>query len=111
MTEPHRPFWFLRRRSPAIAADVDDELREHLDRRTGALIAEGLPPGEARREAVRRFGDIDSTRRYCRQQDEEKERGMQRRLTVSDVVQDARIAIRGLLRVPVLASTIVASVG
>ena len=36
---------------------------------------------------------------------------MQRHLAVTDLIQDARIAIRGLLRAPVLAITIVASVG
>jgi predicted permease len=40
-----------------------------------------------------------------------KEHGMRRRLTIEDLVQDARIAVRGLLRAPVLTLTIVASVG
>jgi putative ABC transport system permease protein len=104
-------FGFLRRRSSEIALDVDDELRTHLDLRTEALMASGLTREEARREAIRRFGDIDGTRRYCRQQDEEKERTMQQRLAIADLVHDMRIAVRGLRRAPVLALTIVASVG
>ena len=106
-----RPFWFLRRGRRDIAADVEDELREHLDRRTDALVAAGLSRDEARREAARRFGDIEATRRYCRQQHEHKERGMQRRLAIGDLAHDMRIALRGLRRAPVLALTIVASVG
>ena len=111
MPDRHKPFWFLRRRPREIAADVEDELRVHLDLRIEALMASGLSREEARREAIRRFGDLDSTRRYCREQGEEKEREMQRHLAVTDLIQDARIAIRGLLRAPVLAITIVGSVG
>lgn len=106
-----KPFWFLRRRRADIAADVDDELRDHLERRIEALIARGVSRDEARREALRRFGDIDATRQYCRRQDEEKERTMQRQFAIADLVQDARVALRGLVRAPGLALTIVASVG
>ena len=104
-------FGFLRRKPGEIAAEVDDELRAHLDLRTEALIAAGVPADEARREAIRRFGDIDGTRLYCRAQHEEKEREMQRTLALSDLAQDIRIALRGLARAPVLALTIVGSVG
>src|SRR4029450_9917816 len=111
MSSTPKRFAFLRRRPREIAADVDDELRTHLEFRIEALIASGLSPEDARREAIRRFGDIDATRRHGRRQHEAKERDMHRQLTIEDVVQDARIAVRGLLRAPVLALTIVASVG
>ncbi len=111
MGQKRKPFWFLRRRSAEIAADVDAELHDHLERRTAALIREGFAPDEARAEARRRFGDVDATRRYCRRQHAVREGGMRRRLTIEDLVQDARIAVRGLFRAPVLALTIVASVG
>src|SRR4051812_36989145 len=104
-----KPFWFLRRKSRDIAADVDDELHEHLDRRTDELIAAGLSPDDARRQAIGRFGDVEATRRYCRQQHELKERDMQRQFAIADLGQDMRIALRALLRAPVLALTIVAS--
>ncbi len=104
-----RPFWFLRRRD--IESEVDEELQLHLDMRTEQLRAEGLPPDEARRTALRQFGDLESTRRYCRQQDDARENVTQRTLLFQDVVQDVRIAVRSLLRAPVLALTIVASVG
>ena len=74
-------------------------------------MATGMSREDARREAIERFGDIDGTRQYCRRQDEEKELTMQRRHAVADLMQDLRIAIRGLLRAPVLAVTIVATVG
>jgi putative ABC transport system permease protein len=101
----------LRRTPNDIAADVDDELRAHLELRIDALMASGMSREQARDEAIRRFGDIDGTRRYCRLQHEEKERKMERRLALADLIQDMRVAVRGLLRAPVLAITIVASVG
>src|SRR5262245_29713543 len=111
MTRGKTRFWFLRRTSREIAADVDSELRAHLEMRIERLVATGLSEDAARREAMRRFGDLDGTRRYCRQQHEDKERTMQRRLAIADLAQDMHIALRGLLRAPMLALTIVASVG
>src|SRR5262245_6067654 len=100
------------RRTPnEIAAEVDEELREHVERRIEALMAAGMTRAQARDEALRRFGDIDGTRAYCRTQHEAKERTMERRLALADLIQDMRIALRGLLRAPGLALTIVASVG
>src|SRR3954463_6596055 len=104
-------FESLRRRPREIDADIEAELREHLERRIEALIATGLSRDAARREALLRFGDLDGTRRYCHVQQVERERDMHRRLALADVVQDVRVAVRGLLRAPVLAMTIVASVG
>jgi putative ABC transport system permease protein len=65
----------------------------------------------ARREALRRFGDLEYTRRYCRQQDHEKEKRMQRTLMLEDLAQDLRICLRTLVRAPVMTMTIVATVG
>jgi len=104
-------FRFLHRNTREIAKDVDDEIRAHLELRIEALVTSGLSRDEARREAIRRFGDLDGTRRYCREQGEGKERNMRRRLALGDLAQDMRIAVRGLLRAPALAATIVATVG
>ena len=41
-----------------VARDVDDELRFHLEERTADLIAIGLTPAEARRQALDEFGDV-----------------------------------------------------
>src|SRR5687767_3010065 len=104
-----RPFWYLRRRS--VKADVDEELTLHLEMRVNELIAEGMAPDDARREALRQFGDLEATREYCRRQDEERENSMQRALLFQDFVQDLRIGIRSLLRAPVLTLTIIVTVG
>jgi len=39
---------------PDVDADVDEELRFHLEMRAEQLAARGLPPDEARAEAARR---------------------------------------------------------
>ncbi|HWI19041.1 MAG TPA: ABC transporter permease, partial [Vicinamibacterales bacterium] len=104
-----KPFGYLRRRN--VREDVDEELATHLEMRIDELIASGLTREDARREAVRQFGDVEATRRYCRQQDETREQMMQRTLSIQDVSQDLRVGIRSLLRVPLLTVTIIATVG
>src|SRR5262245_18116491 len=39
-------------------ADLDEEMRHHLELETEAGIAAGLPPDEGRRAALRRFGNV-----------------------------------------------------
>jgi predicted permease len=107
----HRPFWYLRRRPERVAAEVDEELAAHLAMRAEELQARGLAPEAARNEARRRFGDLEYTRRYCRQQDLKKEERMATGLALEELGQDLRISLRGLLRAPVLAATIVTTVG
>ncbi len=106
-----RPFSFLRRRPETVRAEVDEELNVHLEMRVEELRARGVSLDEARREAVRQFGDIERTREYCRQQDQAKENRMQRGLMVDDLAQDLRICFRSLLRVPIMTLTILATVG
>jgi putative ABC transport system permease protein len=116
MRDPHprqrlRPFQYLRRRPGTVQSEIDEELTHHLEMRTEQLIARGLSPGDARREALRQFGDLPGTREYCRRQNEEKEDQMQRGLLFEDLVQDLRIGLRGLLRAPLMTLTIIATVG
>ena len=104
-----RPFWYLRRRS--VKSEVDEEITLHLDMRVGELIAGGMSREEARREALRQFGDLEATREYCLRQDERREKDMQRTLWLQDFAQDLRIGVRSLLRAPVLTLTIIVTVG
>jgi predicted permease len=108
---PHRPFWYLRRAAPAITAEVDEELRVHLEMRVEALMSDGWSREEARQKALRQFGDLQATRDYCARQDADKERSMSRGLTVDEAVQDLRVSLRGLLRAPLTAAAIVLTVG
>src|SRR5215203_3037007 len=106
-----RPFWHLRRGRGGIAADVDDELAVHLDMRAEELQATGMSRDAARREALRRFGDLAGTRRYCRQQALGKENRMHRSLLLADLMDDLRISLRGLIRAPLMTAAIVITVG
>ena len=106
-----RPFWYLGRRPETVASDVNEELQLHLEMRVRELQEGGLSSTDARREALRQFGDLERAREYCRQQDQQKERRMRRGLMLDDLVQDFRISFRGLLRSPMMALTIVATVG
>jgi putative ABC transport system permease protein len=106
-----KPFGYLRRDRKRIQSEIDEELRVHLDMRVEDLIARGMAPADARREAVKQFGDMESTREYCRRQDQEKDQHMQRALWVEDLVQDLRIGLRGLLRAPLTTAVIVLTVG
>jgi predicted permease len=105
------PFWYLRRTSARVQAEIDEEIEGHLQMRIDELQARGIPIEDARREAVRRFGNIESTRRYCRNQDERRESAMQRALTLQDLGQDITISLRSLARAPILTLTILLTVG
>ena len=52
-----RLLWYLKRRPEAVDAEIEEELRLHLELRIEALEARGLPRDAARREAMRQFGD------------------------------------------------------
>ena len=96
----HRPFWFLRRKGGELQADVDEELRVHLEMRVEDLMSKGMSSAAARDEALRQFGDLEYTRRYCRGQDERKEAGMRWNLTLDELAADLRNGIRQTVRTP-----------
>jgi putative ABC transport system permease protein len=106
-----KPFWYLRRGAGRIHSEIDEELHTHLEMRTEALMAGGMSPEEARREAVRQFGDLPGTLDYCHQQDTRKDDMLQRRLLIDDLVQDVRIGVRGLIHAPLTTLIIVTTVG
>ena len=95
-----RPFRFPWRSPNRIGADVDDELRFHLDMRTAELVAAGMTEADARREATREFGDVEFTRRYCRALDERGERATRRGDWLADAAHDLAQAVRVLRRSP-----------
>ncbi len=55
---------FFRR---SAKAEIDEELRFHLEQHTAERIAVGMTPEEAAREARRRFGNLQSVRDECRE--------------------------------------------
>ena len=81
-----------------IARDVDDELAFHLEMRAQRLVAGGMPPEAARREALRQFGDIGVVRDDCVIMDEQRERAISRADVFGDLQQDMVYALRTLRR-------------
>jgi putative ABC transport system permease protein len=79
-----------------IEAEVDEEIRLHLERRTAELRAQGWEPEAARREARRRFGDIERTRVVCVTADQRWEARMRRRSGLEDLRQDLATSWRSL---------------
>ena len=47
-------------------SDLDRELRDHVERRVAALVASGVPPGDARRRAALEFGGMEQIKEDCR---------------------------------------------
>ncbi|HEX3525779.1 MAG TPA: ABC transporter permease [Thermoanaerobaculia bacterium] len=102
-----RLFRFPWRTAIQVAVDVDDELQFHLDKMTQELAEEGWPPEAARVEAVRRFGDLEATRKACCALDRGKETQMRWKQALEALGQDVRFAARQLWKSPGLAALIV----
>lgn len=101
----------MRRRDREPAMAIDDEIRNHLEERVEALMAEGMPEAEARREARRRFGNAAEIRRRLREIDAPAGGPMDRlgeRLV--DLGQDLRHAWRRLMGSPGYTAAVVASI-
>jgi putative ABC transport system permease protein len=95
-----RRFRFSWRTPAEVRGDVDEELRFHLEMRTRELVEQGVPPHEARDLAVKQFGDVTYTKRYCIAQDEQKEARVRHVLTFDELAQDVRFALRRLRKSP-----------
>ncbi len=92
-----------------VRSSVDDELRHHLDLTIEELTGEGWPPAEAEREALRRFGDIDDTRAYCREMQARRGREERRReiMSFDEIHQDLRYALRSIRKGPGYAGLVI----
>lgn len=90
-----RAFW---RRKPA--RDLDDELAFHIEMRASLLEQEGSEPEAARREALRRFGELEAVRAECLTIDARQERKTQRAERWQDLGNHVRQAARRLRRAP-----------
>ena len=69
---------YMRFFGPDAEADVEDELRFHLEAKVDELVAQGWTYEAARVEARREFGDVMRVRQTC-QQLQEKSEGRKRR--------------------------------
>ena len=89
---------YLRFWGPRAAADVDDELRFHVEMRVRDYVARGLSEDEARAATLRRLGDLVTARSECVTITTRRERRMTRAQLIDAFVQDVRFALRTLGR-------------
>src|SRR5262245_39652193 len=108
---PHssEPKWrrYLRMIRPNLAADLDDELRDHLDSTVESLVKDGWSFDDAHAEALRRFGDVSRVRSTVQRIDRAHDKRQRLSASLETLAYDLRHAARGLRRSPVF--TVVAS--
>ncbi len=109
---PHDPprrarLFGIDRTSSGVQRAVDDELRFHFDMTMRELMASGMNPDDARREAERRFGDVGLVRDRLAHIDRQRVGQEKRAEWWSGLGQDIRYAIRGMLLQPGFAAVIV----
>jgi putative ABC transport system permease protein len=99
------PMWrrYVRFLGADPGADVDEELRFHLEERVDELVSRGMSPGAARAEAERRLGDMGALRRELEALNRRVERGRHRRESLAALIRDARFSLRQLRKEPVFA--------
>ena len=86
-----------------VERDLDDEIRDHLDRDIAARMERGVPAREARRQAVADLGGLDNVRERLRD-----EHGIS---FLEDLARDTRFATRRLGRNPRYALLVVLTIG
>ncbi|MBK8004994.1 MAG: hypothetical protein IPK12_13965, partial [Gemmatimonadetes bacterium] len=86
-------------RGARMDQELDEELRDHLDRETEALVARGLPRAEAMRQARVAFGGTAQVREASREG-----RGL---VLLEQLGQDFRYALRTLGRAPAFTAAVV----
>ena len=75
-----------------VDREIDAELRSHIEMRVGDNVVAGMSPGEARHDAMLRFGSLTKTREHVNAVDAV--------LAVESISMDARYAFRQLARSP-----------
>lgn len=99
----------LRFFKPDVRADVDDELRFHLEARVAEYEARGCPHADALRMARDRFGDPETVRRVLQTHDVARQRRLDRKEYMDQLLHDIRIALRSLRRTPAFTLTVLAT--
>ncbi|HEY3940185.1 MAG TPA: ABC transporter permease [Bryobacteraceae bacterium] len=84
-----------------VESDLEDELRDYLDREIEHEIATGVPPQEARRRAMSSLNGAERLREECRDA-----RGTR---WLEDTLGDVRFSVRTLRKAPVFTITVVAA--
>ena len=88
---------------PPAQAEVDDEIRFHVEERIREYVARGMDPAAAKAAALERLGDLRAVRSECTQLLEEDRMAGARRDWFDDLKQDLRFGVRSAVRTPLFA--------
>lgn len=106
-----RRLFRIHRGAKSVERAVDDELQFHFDMTVRDLVAAGMSLDDARREAERRFGDVQRTRTGLEAIDRAHVGQAARAAWISALVQDTHYALRGLRMTPVFTAGVVLTLG
>src|SRR5688500_11334884 len=104
-----RAFRLALRRRDRTRLEVREELAHHVEAAVDRLVALGVPPNEARAEALRRLGPLDDLHTRLYHAAERREDRMHAREWLESMLQDGRLALRALRRSPGFALTAIAT--
>jgi predicted permease len=91
-------WWGRLRRKDQLEEQLDKELHFHIEEHAAGLVAEGVEPGEARRQARIAVGGVEQVKEECRD-----ERGTR---WLEDFGQDLRYALRTIRQRPGFAAVV-----
>src|SRR5688572_11588003 len=96
-----RRYFRLAIRQPEILeSDVGEEIAFHIEQRIEQLIRLGVPPEQARDEALRRFGRLDVAQAGIYQSAQHRENRMRVRELLDALRNDTRQAVRSIRMSP-----------
>jgi predicted permease len=104
-----RVFRLAVRRSARAVADMDDEIRFHIDMRVAQLVAQGWPEDAALAEAQRRFGPFQEMRRSLHAAARRREEILTMSEMFDALRHDVAYALRQIARAPGLAAAVIAT--
>lgn len=100
MKRRHRRLFHLDRFGRRLGESLEEEVSFHLHTRIEEFVRQGLSPEEARERALSSFGDPEEVVQRCRTIDERAARGRAASSLITDLRNDIRFAVRGLLKAP-----------
>jgi predicted permease len=79
-------------RRSQLERELDEEIGFHIDRQVEQLTAQGMPPDDALRAAIRKFSAVEQRKEECRD--------ARRVGVVENLTRDIRYALRGFIKNP-----------
>lgn len=100
MTDFRRIFRLAPRDERELERELDEEIQTHIEMRIEELVRSGMPPDQARSEALARFGDIDAARSVLYASARRREGRLRRAHILESIGRDAILAVRHARRAP-----------